>query len=200
MPWFDDDVLAEMFRHEVFAMLLRHQRINPTTIETMLAWRFHGGFSVHSQTRLSPQDREGMEQVARYTARNPFAQEQLEVSDTGMVVFHHKGKPSPSGQDHEVLHPLEFLARACQHIPDAYEPRTFFFGLYSCRSRARERRFDAHPAISDPACSPTPDPIQPDTPFRRQCRKRWAELIRPFDPSTSSGLSASSGPSEGLAG
>ena len=65
-----------------------------------------------------------------------------------------------------------------QHIPDAYEPRTFFFGLYSCRSRARERRFDRHPAGSDSAGSATPDPIQPDTPFRRQCRKRWAELIR----------------------
>ena len=179
---FDDDTLAELYRHEVFKMLLARQRITETTIDKMMAWRFTSGFSVHSQTRLSGCDVEGKQQLARYIARNPISLERMSIAPDGNVHYSLGKCRFPGDKPSEILHPLEFLARASQHIPDPYEPISFFYGRYSCRTRAATRNFDttdqdtgdtAHPETFVPASH-----HEPDTPYRRECRKRWAQLIR----------------------
>ena len=173
---FDDTTLAELFRHEVFKMLLSRQRITETTIEKMLSWRYTSGFSVHSQTRLSGCDAEGKEQLARYIARNPVSLKRMSITSEGMVHYTLGKCRYPGDKNHEVLDPLEFLARVCQHIPDPYEPLSFLVGRYSNRTRGLARKRDSEDG-QEPACTTASDQ-EPDTPYRRRCRKRWAQLIQ----------------------
>jgi hypothetical protein len=178
---FDDESLAELYRHEVFKMLLDRQRIMETTIDTMMSWRHTSGFSVHSQTRLSGCDAEGKEQLARYIARNPVSHERMSISSDGMVHYSLGKCRYPGDKNQEVLSPLEFLARACLHIPDPYEPLSFLVGRYANRTRGlarkREKERAEQPGTSPSTFTPTSE-HEPDTPYRRECRKRWAKLIQ----------------------
>jgi hypothetical protein len=79
----------------------------------MMSWRYTSGFSVHSQTRLSGSDAQGKEQLARYIARNPVSQARLSICPDGMVHYALAQRRHPGDKNHEILHPLEFLARAC---------------------------------------------------------------------------------------
>ena len=179
---FDDKTLTELFRHEVFKMLLAHKRITETTIDTMMSWRYTSGFSVHSQTWLSGCDGEGREQLARYIARNPVSQDRLSISADGRVYYSLGKRRFPGDKPHEILHPLEFLARACLHIPEPYEPLSFMYGRYANRTRALAQKGesdDCEERPDSPSSTFTPTSHdESDTPYRRQCRKRWAQLIR----------------------
>ena len=174
---FDDETLAELFRHEVFKMLLACERIAESTIQTMMSWRYTSGFSVHSQTRLSGSDAQAKEQLARYIARNPVSQQRLSVSPDGMIHYALGRRRHPGDKNHETLHPLEFLARACQHIPEPYEPLSFMVGRYANRTRGLARKREQHVDAGSSAFLPTSE-HEPDTPYRKECRKRWAQLIR----------------------
>jgi hypothetical protein len=49
---FEDSLLAEIFKREVFALLLGEELISEALVEKLSGWR-HSGFSVHSKVKAS---------------------------------------------------------------------------------------------------------------------------------------------------
>lgn len=63
---FQDNLLAEFFSREVFALLLREELISEAVVEKISGWR-HSGFSVHSKVKA--ETREEAERVGKYMIR-----------------------------------------------------------------------------------------------------------------------------------
>jgi hypothetical protein len=63
---FQDSLLAEFFKREVFALLLGEELISEDLVEKIAGWR-HSGFSVHSKVRA--QTRKEAERVGKYMIR-----------------------------------------------------------------------------------------------------------------------------------
>ena len=63
---FPDEVIQEIFTHEVFSLLLRKKLIGLPLVQKILRWR-HTGFNVHSQVRT--QTKKEAERVSKYMIR-----------------------------------------------------------------------------------------------------------------------------------
>ena len=63
---FHDEVIQEIFTHEVFSLLLRKQLIDLSLVQKILKWR-HTGFNVHSKVRA--QTKREAERVGKYMIR-----------------------------------------------------------------------------------------------------------------------------------
>jgi hypothetical protein len=63
---FHDEVIQEIFTHEVFSLLLRKKLIGLPLVQKILHWR-HTGFSVHSQVRAHTKSE--AERVGKYMIR-----------------------------------------------------------------------------------------------------------------------------------
>ena len=76
----------------------------------------------------------------------------------------HKGKK----RNFEVMDAIEFLHRACLHIPDPYEAVIRYYGHYANAARGKRKKLGLEdqllPKIID------------DAPDRKTCRKSWACL------------------------
>ena len=68
------------------------------------------GYSVHADTHLHAHDRQGLEHLCRYAARNSIALSRLERDESGKVVYRFK-KPRADGSTCMVLEPLDFIGR-----------------------------------------------------------------------------------------
>jgi len=63
---FNDDLIQQLFTHEVFSLLLAEKLIGLSLMQKILSWR-HTGFNVHSKVRA--QDRKETERVGKYMIR-----------------------------------------------------------------------------------------------------------------------------------
>ena len=71
-PYVDPLAAQRLFRHEVFAFLLREELISPARVELLSSWR-HSGFSVHDSVYLPPGDHRVVEALIRYIMRPPVS-------------------------------------------------------------------------------------------------------------------------------
>ena len=74
------------------------------------------GFSLHANTRVHENDRQGLEQLCRYGARGPLALERLAWREDGRLSYRLK-RPAPDGSTHLVLTPLELLRLLAALVP-----------------------------------------------------------------------------------
>lgn len=63
---------------------------------------------------------------------------------------------------------IEFLHRACLHIPDPYEAVIRYYGHYANAARGKRRKM----GLEEPAMPVVVD----DAPDRKTCRRSWARL------------------------
>jgi hypothetical protein len=63
---FHDELIQEIFTHEVFSLLLRKKLIGLSLVQKILLWRYTG-FNVHSQVRA--QTKRDAERVGKYMIR-----------------------------------------------------------------------------------------------------------------------------------
>jgi len=63
---FHDEVIQEIFTHEVFSLLLQEKLIGLSMVQKILNWR-HTGFSVHSKVRT--ESKSEAERVGKYMIR-----------------------------------------------------------------------------------------------------------------------------------
>ena len=75
---FQDSLLAEFFRREVFTLLLGEELISEHLVEKIAGWR-HSGFSVHSKVKAST--KEEAERVGKYMIRPLLSLERLSFSE-----------------------------------------------------------------------------------------------------------------------
>ena len=131
---------------------------------------------------VPPDDRDGLERLARYLLRAPVSLERLSF-DVASDQVGYARRPG-RGHDHEpaaaerLADPNELLARVLLHIP---EPRRHVIrsnGAYSNAARARRAREKT--AADDDAAVALPPPAMPvpTDADARALRRRWAQLIR----------------------
>ena len=100
---FQDNLLAEFFSREVFALLLGEELISEALVEKIMGWR-HSGFSVHSKVRA--QTRKEAERVGKYMIRPLFSLERLSLDEREGKVCYRYGKEAT---EVERMDYLEFL-------------------------------------------------------------------------------------------
>ena len=82
-----------------------------------------GGFDLHANVWVSAHDRAGLERLARYVLRPPFAQERLRLRSDGRVALELK-TAWHDGTRELVFEPLEFLERLAAMTPRRGRKRT----------------------------------------------------------------------------
>ena len=159
---FHDEVIQEIFTHEVFSLLLREKLIGLPLVEKILRWR-HTGFNVHSKVRAT--SKREAERVGKYMIRPLLSLKRLFFDETaGKVRYQY----SRHASQEESMDYLEFIARVTSHIPDKGQVMIRYCGLYSNAHRGKIRK-----AGGDPSHPPV---IEDEIPFVPQ--RGWAEMIR----------------------
>jgi ribosomal protein S27E len=159
---FQDSLLAEIFKREVFSLLLRQELISEALVEKIAGWR-HSGFSVHSKVKAKT--RKEAERVGKYMIRPLLSLERLSLDEKEGKVCYRYGE---GAEEVERLDYLEFIARVTSHIPDKGQVTVRYLGLYANahRGKVRKAQRDKHPFII----------VEEESP--RIPRRGWAEMIR----------------------
>jgi len=159
---FHDEVIREIFTHEVFSLLLREKLIGLPLVRKILGWR-HTGFNVHSKVRAeSTNEAEG---VGQYMIRPLLSLNRLSLDETaGKVRYQY----SRHGSQEESMDYLEFIARVTSHIPDKGQVMVRYYGLYSNAHRGK---------LCKAGAQPSHPPIIEDDPSYL-LSKGWAEMIK----------------------
>ena len=164
----------KLFRHKVFAFLLREELITHERVELLSSWR-NSGFSVHNSVYLPPGDHQAVEALVRYMMRPPVSLARLQLLPGSEQVLHF---PKRSGDDPgsatpERIDAMEYVARVLAQIPPPRKHLVRYHGFYSSAARGkRRRRQDTEHQLetADAQAAPSPDTAA--------ARKRWADLLR----------------------
>jgi len=146
----------------------------------LLSWR-HSGFSLHTSVTVPPDDRDGLERLARYLLRPPVSLERLHVDEhTWAIAYAARCKPGFQAPTAAAPpDPKDVLARVVMHIPGPHRHTVRSYGAYSSVVRARgQREAAARGATQQTDASRPPPAAPPADPERRALRRRWAELLR----------------------
>jgi Putative transposase len=156
--------LEEIFRHNVFKMLLSEGKITGDLVRMLISWR-HSGFNVFSGPRIYPREETATESLARYIIRAFFSQERMSyVEEDGIVVYRSK-----DGAGQKVFDALEWLAAMCPHVPDQGEQMVRYYRYHSNVSRGKRHKQNQDGLIP---CIPGADGS------KKKCEKNWIRLIR----------------------
>ena len=148
MLYWDTDKLEELFRAEVFRLLLEKELIGRDTVNNMLSWK-HSGFSADASVRV--ETIADAVRLGRYMIRSPLVLERLKWDDErGEVTYQARPKRSkgPSGGIAR-WDVLEFIARVTDHFPETGQQLTRNWGYYANASRAKRRRESGLPNSSN---------------------------------------------------
>jgi len=133
MLYWDTDKLEELFRAEVFRLLLEKKLIGRDTFNNMLSGN-HSGFSVDASVRVETIT--DAVRLGRYMIRSPLVLERLHWdAERAEVTYQARPKrskgPSAGITRWDVL---EFIARATDHIPETGQLLIRNWGYYSKRN------------------------------------------------------------------
>jgi hypothetical protein len=111
---FRDEVIQEIFTHEVFSLLLRKKLIGLPLVEKILNWR-HTGFNVHSQVRA--ETRSEAERVGKYMIRPLLSLKRLFLPHTSPIRVRSWSAttayiPMPTGARYAKLEPYPSILRS----------------------------------------------------------------------------------------
>jgi len=171
-PRFETKQLEEIFRHNVFKMLLSKAKITQELVDMLMSWR-HSGFHVYCGPRIQPGDDHAMENLARYIIRASFSQERMTyIPEESKVIYQSKACPRAKrrdGKDQRTFEPLEWLAAMCSHVPNRGEQMVRYYGYYSNVSRGRRKKENRDALV--------PSILESDE-HSKEYRKNWARLIQ----------------------
>jgi hypothetical protein len=97
---------------------------------------FLEGFSLHANTHLHANDREGLERLCRYGARGPLALERFEGAPDGRISYRMK-RALPGGRTHLLFTGLELLRKLTALVPPPRSNRVRFHGVFAPGARLR---------------------------------------------------------------
>jgi hypothetical protein len=178
----DTDAIEERFREHVLRELVQAERLSEDFAARLRTWQ-PSGFDVHAGRQMTRGENRRMEEMGRYIARPPLAQDRPEILPDGRVLVPTPPQPQ-TGATELILDPLELVHRIVLQIPDRRSHMIRYYGAYSCRGRraraepresggenegATERE-DAQPGHSTDGAEHPED--------TRSARRSWARLIR----------------------
>jgi len=99
---------------------------------------FLDGFSLHANTHLHGEDREGIERLCVYGARGPLAASRLRELPDGRLAYRMKRKAA-NGANELVLQPLELLQKLVALVPPPRVHLTRFHGVFAPNAGVRKR-------------------------------------------------------------
>jgi hypothetical protein len=151
---------------------------------------FLEGFSLHADTWVHENDREGLERLANYGARGPLSLERLSQLPDGRLSYRMK-RPSASGATSLEFTPVDFLRRVAALIPPPRVNLVRFFGCLAPNARLRSLVVPAPPPELPPEPAPPPaagplpslttndEKAELDGPTARpSSRIPWADLLK----------------------
>ncbi len=94
------------------------------------------GFSLHANTHLHANDRQGLERLCRYGARGALALERLARMEDGRIAYRMK-RPLPDGTTHLLFTGLELLRRVASLVPPPRANLTRFHGVFAPGAQLR---------------------------------------------------------------
>ena len=143
VPFVDGGAAALVLRHRVFRFLQAEGLLSQGRTRLLLSWR-HSGFSVHTSVTVPPDDRDGLERLARYLLRPPVSLERLRVDEDAQTIVCAGRRRGGAGHESQVslapLDPKEFLARVVRHIPESRRHVIRSYGAGSSVVAARRAR------------------------------------------------------------
>lgn len=141
-------------------------------------------FTLHADTAVAAQDRDGLERLARYGARPPFAHRRLRLTASGQVAYRLR-RPWFTGQTELVLKPVAFLRRLAALIPPPRQNQTRYHGVFAANAILRAGVTALVPGAPRPTTTaphphprPGGDPCPDRAPSRPPSRPPWSELLR----------------------
>ncbi len=163
-PLFEIKHLEEIFRHKVFKMLLKKEKITGELVELVSGWR-HSGFNVFCGSRIQQGSEDAIENLARYIIRASFSQERMTyLPEESKVVYRSK-----DGKEERIFDALEWLAAMCSHVPNKGQQMVRYFGFYSNVARGKRKKKDEDGLI--------PSILEPDG-TTKEHKRNWARLIQ----------------------
>lgn len=148
---------------------------------------FQDGFSLHANTHLHGEDREGIERLCVYGARGPLAASRLRELPDGRLAYRMKRKAA-NGANELVLQPLELLQKLVALVPPPRVHLTRFHGVFAPNAGVRkrvvpERETPESTCAAAPAAEvavPAQDPhvLRPLADEAPRNRVPWAALLR----------------------
>jgi hypothetical protein len=140
---------------------------------------FLEGFSLHANTHLHANDREGLERLCRYGARGALALERFEGAPDGGILYRMK-RPLPGGRTHLHFTGLELLRKLTALVPPPRSNLVRFHGVFApgARLRAAVAPVPAPaPAQGESAVAVHVAPV-PAASRKRTPRLDWAGLLQ----------------------
>jgi hypothetical protein len=131
-------LLTETYRRLVLAALVAEDRLSLEFREKLLTWSHGGGFSVYGRHLILNEEPARLAHMARYTLRAPVAEDRVREADDGTILLEIPPDPR-SGDTVVTLHPLEYIRRMTNQIPDPGSHTVRYYGAYSNRLRAAYR-------------------------------------------------------------
>ncbi|HLL03464.1 MAG TPA: transposase [Myxococcaceae bacterium] len=92
--------------------------------------------TLHANTHLHGNDRQGLERLCRYGARGALALERLSRAEDGRIAYRMK-RPLPDGTTHLLFTGLELLRRVASLVPAPRANLTRFHGVFAPGSKLR---------------------------------------------------------------
>jgi len=134
------------------------------------------GFSLHADVAVKAQERDKLEKLARYTARNAVSEERLSQSHDGSQLVYRLKRRYTDGTSHLLYTPMEFLEKLASLVPPPRAHLTRYFGILGPHDKHR----------SDVVPNPEPKPEKEETEsdqddeseFTKKKRMSWAQLLK----------------------
>jgi hypothetical protein len=133
------------------------------------------GFSLHANTHLHANDRQGLERLCRYGARGALALERLSRAEDGRIAYRMK-RPLPDGTTHLLFTELELLRRLASLVPPPRANLTRFHGVFAPGAKLRPFLFP--PAGAEEARAGLEAAASKERRKERTPRVDWAEWLR----------------------
>jgi Putative transposase len=96
-----------MFRRRVITFLVDQELLPRDRAEMLLSWQ-HSGFSLHRSRRVGLEEREDLEQIARYILRNPFSTAKMHFEPGAGSVLYRSRMNKKQGGNFAALSPTDF--------------------------------------------------------------------------------------------
>ena len=133
------------------------------------------GFSLHAGVHCAAEDRQGIEQLARYITRPAISNERLSINREGNVVLKLK-TAWRNGTTHILLTPMEFMQRLAALVPRPRLHLIRFHGVLAPNAKLRSK------VVPTPAQKTTAGEGDCQHQHSKPVRMTWARLLkRVFD-------------------